>query len=84
MQNSNNQRSIAFGSHAVDFSAQIQDKLDTLCIPTGHSVMEEALFICILFAYMLSPHRLPETTKVFFVEQRQNVVLVMPVIYEMK
>jgi len=72
--NSNKKRSVPSGSRAVDFSAESQDVLDALRIAAGHRVVEEALFTRELSAYVVSLHRMSETSKFLLVQQRENAV----------
>lgn len=55
-----------------------------VCVPAGHGVVQEAHFVRKLHVNMLSFHRLSETTKVLFGEQRKNVLLFMFVTCEMR
>lgn len=84
VQNSNNKRSITSGGGTIDFSTQLQDMLDTLWITAGHRVVEESFSAWKLCVHIFSSHRLPETTKVLFAEQRENVILAMLVSCEKK
>lgn len=84
MQNSNNNRRVTSGSHTVDVRTQTQNLLDTFCVPTGHGVVKKALFPRKLCVYMLSFQRLFETTKILFLQQRENVIRSMEVICEIK